>query len=182
MLNSFKALVLVAGISCGSPVFAEAPQSTPEPARMAAADRLMTALNFETLIDRMIEATIAESEKSLPDQLARMAEAAGEGAPPRELLALVQSRLGEAFRTAMRGSRPELRRGTALIYASRFTAAEIDHITELQKDPVMVKMQAELPGISAEGQALGRAVMSRKMPEVIKEIQSLVEQYYRGKS
>ena len=182
MFKSIKTLILVAAISGAGPVWAATPQTPPDPDRIAAAERLLAALNYDALIDRMTEAMIAESEKSMPDQLARMAEALGKDPPPPELLAKVQSRVSKAFRDTMRENRSELRRGTALIYASRFTAAEIDHIAELQKDPVMIKMQAELPAISAEGTALGRAAFTQKMPEVMKDIEALVEEYYRGKS
>jgi hypothetical protein len=182
MLRSIRPLAVLVAVSCATPAFADPPQSPPDPTRIAAAERLLTALNYDALIDRLTEAMIVESEKAMPDQLARMAEALGKEPPPPELLAKVQTSISKAFRDSMRENRQELRRGTALIYASRFTVAEIDHIAELQKDPVMIKMQAELPAISAEGSALGRAVLSRKMPEILKDIEAIVEEYYRGKS
>jgi len=182
MLRAIGSLAIVAALSCANPVMAAPSQSPPDPARIAAAERLLTALNYDALIDRMTDAMIAESEKSMPAELTRMAEALGKDAPPPELLAKVQSLISKSFRDTMHENRSQLRRGTALIYASRFSEAEIDHIAELQKDPVMIKMQAELPAISAEGSALGRAVFAQKMPQLMSDIQTLVEEYYRGKS
>ena len=62
--------------------------------------------------------------------------------------------------------------------ASRFTIAEIEHLIELQKDPVMAKMQAEMPGIATESTALGRAAVSREMPRMAERIQQVVKDYY----
>ena len=177
-----NSLLFVSSLSCAVPVQASSEKSPPDPVTIVAAERLLEAINYDALIDRTTEKMIAEFEKSLPNQINQIAEALGEDPPPPELSALVRSRMSDVYRTTVREGRSELRRGAALIYASRFTVAELEHIAELQKDPVLIKMQAEAPGMTAESSALGRAVMSRKMPELIKDIQSIVEEYYRSKS
>ena len=74
---------------------------------------------------------------------------------------------------------PNLRKGTALIYASRFSAVEIEQLTVLQRDPLMVKMQREMPQIMAETIALSQAMVRREMPRLVEEIKAIVEDHIK---
>ena len=78
-------------------------------------------------------------------------------------------------------NRAEMREGTALIYARHFTASEIDHMIELQHDPVMLKMQAELPQIMAESLALSQASLDRETPRMMEQLKTIIEEYERNK-
>ena len=146
----------------------------PDPAALAAADRLLDAMHYDSLIDRTIEALVAEAQKTFPQQMEQRL-----GQPlPKELKDQLFAVIAASMRNSMSANRAEMRRGTALIYASRFSIAEIEHLIELQKDPVMAKMQAEMPGIATESTALGRAAVSREMPHMAERIQQVVKDYY----
>jgi hypothetical protein len=149
-----------------------------DPARMAAAERLLVSMDYDKLMDRTMDALISDAQKSLPQQL----EAALKQPLPADLNDKLLALIISSMRRAMAGSRAEMRKGSALIYASRFTAPEIDHLIELQKDPVMVKMLAQLPQITTEGAAMGQAAMEREMPRLKKEIEAMVTDYFRQKS
>jgi len=76
---------------------------------------------------------------------------------------------------------PELKRGTALIYATHFTVPELRHLAELQSDPVLVKMQQELPQIAADNMALTQSVISQESDKVRDEVLAVVQEYLRTK-
>lgn len=153
------------------------PKSSIDAGTLAAANRLLDAMNYEDLMDRTMTAMIAESERSLPAKL----EAAVQQPLPDDLKAKLTTFISDYLRHASIANRAEMRKGTALIYARHFTAAEIDHMVELMRDPVMVKMQARMPQIITEAVALGQANMEREMPAMIEKLKSLVEDYLRTK-
>jgi hypothetical protein len=178
MIRAVLKAAIVAGICMTAPVLAAqaaAPaQSAPDPARLAAADRLLDAMHYDSLIDRTTSAYIAEAEKTFPGQLEQKL-----GKPlPADLKDQLFAVIASSIRHAMTDNRAQLRRGTAMIYASRFTPAEIDHLIVLQGDPVMIKMQQELPQIMTESVALGEAAMQREMPKLATSIEQVVKDYY----
>jgi hypothetical protein len=148
--------------------------SGPDPARMAAADRLLDAMHYDSLIERTTSAYIAEAEKTFPAQLEQKI-----GQPlPAELKDKLFAVIASTIRKGIEDNRAALRRGTAMIYASRFTAAEIEHLIKLQGDPEMIKMQQEMPQIMTESIALGHAAMEREMPGLASSIEQVVKDYY----
>ena len=167
-----KAILICLGVAAlGFAVPVQA--ATPDPQRVAAATRLLDAMHYEDLLDRTVSAMIADQQKSFPERLE-----AEVGEPlPDDLKAQVFDVIASSIRKAMRDSHDELRRGAALIYASHFTTAELDHLTRIQADPMMVKLQAELPQLSAEAAALGRAAVIREQPDMIEAIKKLFENY-----
>jgi hypothetical protein len=74
-----------------------------------------------------------------------------------------------------------MRQGTALIYVRHFSATEIDHMIELQHDPVLVKMQAELPQIMTESMALSQASLDQETPRMMEQLKAVIEGYERNK-
>ena len=144
---------------------------------MAAAERLVDAINYDSLMDRTVAAMIADQQKSFPQRLEAQV-----GKPlPDDLKAGIFELIATSIRTAMSESRADMRRGTALIYASRFTATELDHLAAMQRDPVMIKMQSQLPQIAAESAALGRAAVEREQPRMLEAIKKYFERYEREK-
>jgi hypothetical protein len=157
-----------------APAIVSVVRLAPDAAQLAAAERLLQALHYDKIVDRTTDALVADAQKSFPDQLEqRLGKAV-----PKELKDKLFAAIASSMRGAMSNNRVEMRRGAALIYASRFTAAELDHLAELQKDPVLVKMQAELPGIAAESTALGRAAVERELPRMTANIEQAVKDYY----
>ena len=159
-------------IGLASPALA-APQA-PDAARVAAAGRLLDTIHYDSLIDRTIEAYVADAQKTFPQRL----EAQLKTELPQDLKDKLFAVIAASIRRAMSQNRGDLRRGTALIYATRFTTPEIEHLIQLQSDPVMVKMLAEMPQIATEGAALGQAAVQRELPSLTKEIEQVVKAYY----
>ena len=172
MLRASLKIVSALALSLAAPAMA-AP-SAPDPARMAAADKLLDAMHYDSLIERTTSAYIADAEKTFPAQLEQKI-----GQPlPAELKDKLFAVIASTIRKSIDENRTELRRGTAMIYASRFTAAEIEHLIRLQGDPVMIKMQQELPQIMTESVALGHAAIQRELPGLASSIEQVVKDYY----
>jgi hypothetical protein len=156
-----------------APVAPAARPASVDPAAIAAANRLLDAMKFEELLDRTMTAVIADAEKTIPARL----EAAAKEPIPADLKAKASALIVDFMRRAATANRAEVRKGTALIYARHFTAAEIDHMAEMMRDPVMVKMQTAMPQIMTESMALSQANIDREMPKMMEELQTLLEQY-----
>ncbi|HEU5481612.1 MAG TPA: hypothetical protein VFU80_00765 [Sphingomicrobium sp.] len=157
---------------------ASAQAGLPSADRMAAAERLLVAMNYDALQERMIESMIAEAEKTLP---ARLQGAGGEAIPP-ELSARLSQTIASSVRRNLTANKVENRKAILLIYAHHFTESELDHLAGLQKDPVLMKMQAELPAIMAEWNTVFAAQMQRDMPKLVDEIKKVVADHYRGRT
>ena len=82
--------------------------------------------------------------------------------------------MGQSLRRMTNDNRAALRHGSALIYARHFTTPEIDRMIELQKDPVMIKMQAKMPLVLAESMQLSSAAVEQEMPKLIDQLRRLV--------
>jgi hypothetical protein len=172
VLRASLKIVSALALSLAAPAMA-AP-SAPDPARMAAADKLLDAMHYDSLIERTSSAYIAEAKKTFPAQLEqRLGQQL-----PKELKDKLFAVIAQTIRKSVDENRVELRRGTAMIYASRFTTAEIEHLTRLQSDPVMVKMQQEMPQIVTESAALGQAALQRELPGLTSSIEQVVKDYY----
>ena len=147
-----------------------------DPAALSAANRLLDAMDYDRLVDRMNEAMIGEAKRSIP---ARIEVMTGQSLSPELRDKLIATMVQSLLRVS-NDNRAALRRGTALIYARHFTAPEIDRMAELQKDPVMVKMQTKLPLILAESMALSSAAMEQEMPKLIEQLKQLVVGQQQG--
>lgn len=148
-----------------------------DPAAIAAANRLLDAMDYDRLLDRTTSAAIAEAEKSIPARL----EAASPQPIPDDLKAKLSTLIVNFMRRSASANRADVRKGVVLIYARHFTVAEIDHMVEMMHDPVMVKMQAQMPQIIVESMALGQASMNREMPRMMEELKAVIEDYVRNK-
>jgi hypothetical protein len=147
-----------------------------DPAALAAAERLMEAMNYDKLMDQMMDAMVAQFRQSMPSQIDKMTEKL-EGKMPSELKEKLVEIAISSMERSIRGNKATFRRGTALIYARHFTVAEIDRLTEIQKDPVMVKMLANMPGIMAESMAMTQAAMADEMPQMLEDVKRMVTDY-----
>jgi hypothetical protein len=168
-------IALAATLCAAAPAIAA--QASPDSARIAAAEHLLKAMNYDVQMDRTIEAIIGEVERSIDQGLNKQMDEP----LPAEVLAKIKAIAETHLRMSFAKHRPALRRGTALIYAKHFTVAELDRMATLQSDPVMVKMQAEIPEIMAETMALSQAMSAEGQDEMRKEVQAVVEDYLRTK-
>jgi len=153
--------------------FAAPLQAAPDAARIAAAGRLLDSMKYEETMDRTMEAMIAEQKRAFPQQLERLMGAA----PPAELVTKVQQAIETHVRVAFARNRIKNREGTALIYASHFTADELDRLAKIQGEPVMAKMRSELPQITTESMALAMAGLQSEEAEMRKDVEKIVRDY-----
>ena len=147
--------------------------AAPDPARIAAAGRLLDAMKYEETMDRTVDTMISEQKRVFPQQLERVLGAA----PPPELVTKVSQAIETHVRVAFARNRIKNREGTELIYASHFTVAELDRLAKIQVDPVMAKMRSELPQITAESMALAMAGVQSQEGELRKEVERIVKEY-----
>jgi hypothetical protein len=148
-----------------------------DPVRIAAAQRLLDAMHYDSLIDRTLDAVVAETQRTIAARLNQ-----GLDQPvPADLMMKIQTIAESHLRHAIGDHRSELRRGTALIYARHFTTDELDRLAILQSDPAMAKMQAELPQITAESMALSRGLVDSAKAGLEEELKAAVLNYLQHK-
>lgn len=156
---------------------AHAAQSpTVDQARLAAAERMLDAMHFEQQTDRTVEAITVEVEKQVETGLAAKLDQ-----PAPELIAKLKKIAASHMRETFSAQRANLRRGTALIYAKHFTTAELQHLAALQSDPVLAKVQAEIPQIAVETMSLSQALVQSGEASLQARIKAAVEEYLSSK-
>lgn len=165
-------------VFASSPALAqELPRTRVDPARIAAAQALLDAMHYDRQIERTVDAIIVEVDRSIDKDLS--AELS-EKLPP-ELVTRIKGIAETHMHGLFKEHGAELKRGTALIYASHFTVPELHHLAELQSDPVLVKMQDQLPKIAADNMALTQAVISKESDKVREEVIAAVQDYLQKK-
>ena len=148
--------------------------AAPDPARVAAANKLLGAMSIErqydTLLGQMIPIMTAQLTVQLRDNVnmpdALRAQLADETAQ-KAFQAMLSDEVGKEFRARY----GELRRLIAIEYAREFTLADLAALTEFYGSPVgqralvaMPKLQARLIPIGMRvGMEAGRAAMETTM-------------------
>jgi hypothetical protein len=155
---------------------AQGPGTPADPKAVAAAEHLLDAMNYDRVADQTIDAMIADAQKTLP---ARLEEGSKTPLPP-ELKTKISEAIVAWVRNSTAENRAGMRRACALLYARYFTAAELNHLAELQKDPVLIKMQTRMPEIMTETMRLSQAAVARDMPKLRARLQSIIEDYARS--
>jgi hypothetical protein len=175
-----KILIIVALSSAAVPTAAQtrdavspvAASQSIAPAQLAAAERVLDAMNYDALTNKTVEALAAEAHGQI------MAQFEGNPDVPvsRSKIDRLSSTVVQFMRSAFATHKARIRRGTALIYARHFSVEELDRLAVLQRDPVMRKFQSELPQISAELMALSNAIMSAEQPKLRAAIQEILQE------
>lgn len=150
----------------------------PDAPRLAAAEKLLDSMQYDKLIDRTLDAVVAETRRSIE---ANLNQELG-GNLPSDLTTKILGIAEAHMRRAVMDHRADLKRGTALIYARHFTTDELGRLAALQADPVMTKMQAETPEITAETMVLSRGLMESAKSGVEEEVKAAVLDYLQRKS
>jgi uncharacterized protein len=171
----FTELAGFAALCLAAPALA-AP-TPPDAARIAAAQKLLDAMHYDTLIDRTLDAVVAETQRTIAAKL----DKGTEQPLPAELVTKIQAIAASHMRNAIGDHRSELRRGTALIYARHFTAEELSRLAAMQSEPAMVKMQAELPQLTAESMALSHGLMESAKAGLEQEVKAALMDYLNHK-
>lgn len=143
-----------------------------EPARIAAAERVLDAMNYDAVTEKTVDALATEGHRQIMGQL--------QGNPnlslSRSKIDRLSSTIAEFMRSTISKHKTSLRRGTALIYARHFSVEELDRLAVLQRDPLMQKFQTELPQISAELMAMSNAMMAAEQPKLRAAIQQILQE------
>lgn len=150
--------------------------SSVDPAAVDAALRLLDARNYDrqSLASALMLSNIMIS--GLADGFQRQY---GKPMPP-DLLALLHKEFDRQLTSTLKVELPSIRRQCAEIYARHFTRAEIEHLIELEHDPVAVKAQAMGVQLSGEFAAVGVRAMRRHSAEIDGAVKSLVEEYLKS--
>lgn len=148
-----------------------------QPARVEAAERLLVAVGFDSMMDKMADQLTEQMKTTLPAQInARLDKPL-----PDDLMQRILGITDAHMRKSFAANRADLRRGTALIYASHFTESELDRLVQLQADPVMRKFQAEVPELMAQALTLGQGLAERNRSQLESAIKAEVEEYFRSR-
>lgn len=171
LMKTIFAAVLTASAAAG--VYAQPAPAAPDPAAIEAANRMLDVLDYEKLTQRTLDALVTEAQRTLPQRL----EASSGRTLPADLKKRLGELLGQSVTQTFQRNKAELKRGTALIYARHFTAAELAHLTKLQSDPVMRRMQLQMPQIAAETLALTQAALEKERPQLLADIRKLIAEH-----
>lgn len=164
-------------LGCSLLLAAVPAEAAPDAQRIAAAERLLKAQDYDTSLDRTITTLIEEMKRSFPDQINRSLAAP---APP-EFIATMQEVVERHLRVHFAKNRARMKRAMVLIYADHFTVAELDRLAAIQIDPVMRKMQVEAPKIAAETLGLARAAWADAEPALRAEVEAATRDYLKSK-
>jgi hypothetical protein len=172
-------LAAASALLAASPAVAQqsAARAAPDPARVAAAEAYLDAMHYDRQVNRVVDALVVQMDRSFDAQLA--------GDPstqlPKDLVTKIKAIAATDMRSAFAEHGPELKRGAALIYASHFTVPELQHLAQLQSDPIVVRMQEEMPQIAADTMALTQGLAEQEGDKVRDEVKAAVEDYLAHK-
>ncbi|MGH6658817.1 MAG: DUF2059 domain-containing protein [Sphingomicrobium sp.] len=151
--------------------------AAPDAQRIAAAERLLKAQDYDSSLDRTITTLIEEMKRSFPQRFNR---GAAEPAPP-EFIATMQEVVERHLRVHFAKNRARMKRAMVLIYADHFTVVELDRLAAIQSDPVMRKMQMEASKIAAETLGLAQAAWAEAEPALRAEVEAAARDYLKSK-
>jgi len=147
-----------------------------DPKALASAEHLLEAMHYDQVVDQTMNAMIADAQKTLPARL----EEGSKTPMPAALKAKVSEAIVTWVRTSFAANKADMRRACALLYARYFTASELDHLADLQKDPVLIKMRDKMPEIMTETVRLSQAAVARDMPKLRERLQAIIDDYARS--
>ncbi|MEO7634204.1 MAG: DUF2059 domain-containing protein [Sphingomicrobium sp.] len=176
MVRLICAVLLIASgaaMSASAAPASAAAQIRLDPAAMAAAERLLTAMDY----DRMMRRTVDSMLDGMAPVFKQSLEARTGQKVDDELIRRLIAIQGEFMRGALVNS-PSMRRAVATIYASKFTAAELNHLARLYDDPVMRKWSEVGPAASAQLIPLVQGVLEGQRGELERRIKAAVLNYY----
>lgn len=175
-----KRLVFAAIVACcfsipalAAPVQPAPPVSAIDPQALAAANQMLTAMGYDRMMQQTCDALVAQMapafRKAIEDKTGQPADDA-----------LINRLTGIEFdfmeKTIVRS--PDVRRAIATLYASKFTAAELNHLANLYNDPVMRKWTEVAPDMTAKMFPLIESVVDSHRDELEASIKAAVADYY----
>lgn len=147
-----------------------------EPGTLAAANRMLAAMGYNQMMQRSCDAMVAQM-----GPMFRKAIEEKTSEPVDQALIDKLTGIEAQFLHATITDSPDLRRAIAMLYASRFTAAELNHLADLYRDPVMRKWTEVSPDMTAQMFPLIHDVVDAHKDELEQKIMSAVTDYYDEK-
>ena len=152
-------------------------QQAVEASRVEAAERLLDAVGYDATMGTVLDRLVDQMQKTLPGQI----NAKLDRPLPDDLMQQVLKVTDTHMRESFGRNRADLKRATALIYASQFSEAELRRLVELQSDPVMRKFQAKLPDILTQSIAIAQGLAERDRQRLESAIKTTIEEYFRSR-
>lgn len=153
------------------------PVHQPDPAAVEAANRLLTAMDYDRMMERMTDSMAGQMAPSLKKAIE---EEVG-GSVDDELIRRLTD-VQTAYLRKVLVNDPNLRRALAIIYARHFSTTELDRLTTLYAEPVMKKWAEVMPDLMGDMMPLILDVTNGHRDELRKETIEVVEDYYEQKS
>ncbi|MGZ2412136.1 hypothetical protein ACUXST_001557 [Sphingomonas sp. F9_3S_D5_B_2] len=145
----------------------------PDEATIAEAMRYLDLVEFEKNALRSTELTLGASFAAMADALHKRF---GDKVP-EDLLEQMRITVHDHALTAMRADLPDLKRQTAIIYATEFTKAELVRLEELQSDPVAIKAHERAKEMQPKLMMIGMNAMRAAQPELDAKLEKIVTDY-----
>jgi hypothetical protein len=179
-IRLFFCAILAGGLSVeasAAPAQSPPPQEKVSRAALEAADRLLTAMDYDAMMKHACDAMVAKMAPVLKSSMERET-----GQPIDDALIAKLTAIESEFLQQRLVNSADIRRASALIYANHFTAGELDHLAKLYKDPVMRKWSQVGPDAAAEIMPLVHQLLETHQSELEAKIKAAVTEYYAGKN
>ena len=172
----FAALAILPSPAVAAPNPQASQQVKIDPATLEAADRMLTAMGYERMMQRSCDAMVAQMG---PMFKRAIEEKTGE--PVDDALINKLTAIESEFLRVQIGNSPDIRRAIATLYASKFSAAELNHLADLYQDPVMHKWTEVSPDMTAQLLPLIQGVAEAHRDELEQKIIAAIADYYAAK-
>jgi hypothetical protein len=156
-------------VALASPALA---QAAPDEATLAAARELMQVSD----IQGQMRAMGPRMAQSMGVQMQQMFQ---DNAVPEGLNTQLTAAMQAYIGTIDELFTPQLVDQLATLYARHFTAAELQRVTVMMKDPVMLKFRSELPGLMAEMMPMMFEAMKPRQEQFRQKIMQIVADWMK---
>lgn len=174
--------ILVATLLAAAPAANATPIATPvqnvvrhaaDAKGIAAAERLMKATGYDRLMADTVETLITGQRAAIAENIRqKMGDDADE-----EMMAKLGTFLGGEIRSMFRENDQQLRTAYATLYASYFTADELDRLAIMQADPLMQKSVKIMPSMLNEIMTLMQGINGRREAAMRERMMKLIEEH-----
>jgi hypothetical protein len=151
-------------------------QAKIDPAALEAADRMLTAMDYDRMMERTCDAMVAQMGPMFKKSLEAKTGESVDDALVKRLIEIES----EFLRGALLDS-PNVRKAIATLYANAFSAAELNHLAELYRDPVMRKWTEVAPDMTAQTLPLIQGIVESHRDELEQKLVTAVTDYYATK-
>lgn len=163
-------ILLSLWLALATPALAVTPVSRPEPARLAAAERMMVSMKMSETMDKMIDAMLGQSMSRITDQVVKSLPNESGVTDDPEFGAIVKrhiDRMMTNMSANMREQMPTLIERITSIYARNFSVTELDDMSRFYLTPTRQAMLERLPALSQQTAAETQQLL---MPQLLADL------------